>query len=214
MGILNNGILGGFRNKVGTVIGRKFRDKDLIVGLYRESTKPEKEGEILQQNRFRMLNYFLNYLKSVVGPGFKQYAKKKSALNAAHSYNYGHAFIVEGGVLKLNFPKMVYSRGNVSIPNCPTVALSAPQQLTFTWLPEGENQFTRGSDKATFVVWMENNDKPLLILIDAAARSALGFSMEIPGNLGVETLHCYMSFRNASGKLVGNSFYVGAVEVV
>lgn len=213
MGILNDGILGGFRNKVGTVIGRKFRDMDLIVGPYRESTKPETKGEILQQNRFRMINHFLNYLKSVVGPGFKQYAKKKSALNAAHSYNYGHAFIEEEGVLKLNFPKMVYSRGNVSIPNCPSVVLSAPEQLTFTWLPEGENQFTRGNDKASFVVWMEKSDKPL-ILIDAAPRSALEFSMEIPGNLGIETLHCYMSFKNATGKLVSNSFYVGAVEVV
>jgi len=213
MGILDNGILGGFHNKVGPSIGKKFRGMDLIVGPYRESSKPEKPAEIRQQNKFAMLNYFLNYLKSVVNPGFKQYAKKCSAVNAAHSYNFPHAFTEEGGVVKLNYSKLVYSRGNVAIPNCPSVALTAPDQLTFTWLAEAENQYTRVHDRASFVVWRAVENSPL-VLINKVLRGDLQFSMEIGKNWRGETLHCYMNFTNDSGKLTGNSFYVGAVEIV
>ncbi len=213
MGILENGILGGFRKKVGPSIGKKFRGMDLIVGPYRESTKPETEKEIYQQGKFKMLNYYLNYLRSAVNVGYKQYTKKRSAVNAAHSYNFPHAFIEEEGIVRLNFPKLVYSRGSVAIPNCPAVVLSAPDQLTFTWLAEAENQSTRMYDKATFVVWMLVENKPL-VLLNTALRRDLQFSMEISKHWQGETLHCYMSFNNNSGKLVGNSLYVGAVEIV
>lgn len=110
MGILYNGILGGFRKKVGPSIGKRFRGMDLIVGPYRKSTEPEKQAEVLQQSKFAMLNHFLNYLKSVVNRGFKQYAKKRLALNAAHSYNFPHVFIEEQVEVKLNYRKLVYSR--------------------------------------------------------------------------------------------------------
>lgn len=213
MGILDNGILGGFHNKVGPAIGKKFRGMDLIVGPYRESNKPEKPGEIRQQSRFGMLNYFLNYISEVVNVGFKQYARKRSAVNAAYSYNCAHAFIEEGAELKLNFPKLAFSRGSVAIPNCPSVALTAPDELTFTWLLEAENQYTRMHDRASFVVWRAVENSPL-VLINKVLRADLQFSMEIGKNWQGETLHCYMNFTNDSGKLAGNSFYVGAVEIV
>lgn len=213
MGILDNGILGGFHNKVGPAIGKKFRGMDLIVGPYRESNKPEKPGEIRQQSRFGMLNYFLNYISEVVNVGFKQYARKRSAVNAAYSYNCAYAFIEEGAELKLNFPKLAFSRGSVAIPNCPSVALTAADRLTFSWLPEAENQYTRMHDRASFVVWKVIENKPL-VLVNTAVRADLQFSMEIESDLHGETLHCYMNFNNDSGKLAGNSIYVGAVEVV
>ncbi|RZM24840.1 MAG: hypothetical protein EOO88_21430 [Pedobacter sp.] len=213
MGILENGILGGVRNKVGPAIGKKFRGMDLVVGPYRESNKPEKPGEIRQQNKFGMLNYFLDYVREVVDVGFKQYARKHTAVNAAHSHNFAHAFIEEGDELKLNFPKLALSRGNVAIPNCPSVALTAANMLTFSWLPEAENQNTRRNDRASFVVWQVIENKPL-VLVNTVVRSDLQFSLEIKGDLQGETLHCYMNFTNDSGKLVGNSIYVGAVEIV
>lgn len=56
--------------------------------------------------------------------------------------------------------------------------------------------------------------KQPLILIDKAVRGDLEFFMEIGTDWQGETLHCYVSFNNESGKLTGNSLYVGAVEFV
>jgi hypothetical protein len=212
MGILENGLLGGFRNKVGPVIGRKSRGMDVIVSLYRTGAKAETEGEIRQQGRFKLLNNFLTQLSAEVEEGFRQYAKKKSAQNAAHSYNYGRAFIEDEHGIKLNFSKLVYSRGSVAIASCPEVSLTAPRLLTFKWMAEAESQYNRENDRASFVVWMEGMESPMGML-RVAQRSDLQISMKLPDNLSAQTLHCYMNFENDNGKLVGNSICVGAVEI-
>ena len=210
MGILKNGILGGVKNKVGAVVGRTHRGQDVITGLPRISTKEKTGGQLEQQDRFGMLNSFLAQLKELIAQGFKRFAKKRSTLNEAFSYNYGHAFVELDESIEINYPKIVYSRGPVSTVNCPTVALSEENTVLFSWLPEGQNENTRASDKATFLIYSAGM-KDASYFIGTANRSDLSFAVELDEKLIGTGLHCYMSFSNESGKLVGNSVYVGLV---
>ncbi|WP_262708913.1 DUF6266 family protein [Pedobacter psychroterrae] len=110
----------------------------------------------------------------------------------------------------MNYPKIVYSRGPVSTVNCPTVTLSEENKVSFSWLPEGQNENTRASDKATFLIYSAAK-KHASYFIATANRADLGFSVVLDEQLIGTDLHCYMSFCNESGKLVGNSMYVGLV---
>lgn len=210
MGILKNGILGGVKNKVGAVVGRTHRGQDIITGLHRISTTAKTGGQLDQQDRFGMLNSFLAQLKELIDPGFKHFAKKRSTLNAAFSYNYGHAFVEQQESIEINYPKIVYSRGPVSAVNCPAVTLSTENIVSFSWLPEGQNEYTRASDKATFLIYSAGK-KDASCFIGAAKRADLSFSVALNEALIGTDLHCYMNFSNESGKLTGNSMYVGLV---
>lgn len=209
MGILKKGILGGVKNKVGAVVGRKHRGQDILTGLHRISTTKKTAGQVVQQDRFGMLNSFLAELKELTALGFKRFAKKRSTSNEAFSYNYGHAFVAQGEGFAINYPKIVYSRGPVSTVNCPTVTLSEKKVL-FAWLPETENEYARATDKATFLIYSED-DQEASYCMNAASRADLGFSFTLNEGVTGPGLHCYMSFSNESGKLTGDSVYVGTV---
>jgi hypothetical protein len=208
MGILNSGILGGFRNKTGTVIGRRYRGQDIMTGLYKISEKPEQDGEVIQQHRFSILNSFLSRISALVDIGFKQHAKKKSAVNAAYSFNAPHAYINDGEETVLNYPKLVYSRGQVDTPDYPQVSFSGEDTIVFSWLPQEQSMYSRANDKASFLIYIPENSQAIIVK-NGALRADLSFGVELPPKATTGTFHCYMNFNNDSGKLVGDSVYVG-----
>jgi len=206
MGIVDSGILGPFRKKVGPAIGRRHMGQNLILPLYHKTTKPPTESQIGQQNKFGMLNSLLNKMKRLVNPGFKAYAKKKSALNAAYSYNYTHAFLEVGGQTVLNFPMLVLSRGNVARPDGLQVERQA-NVLHFTWQPQRQSASCLFTDLASFLVYNAVK-KRVIIRSRAASRYDCSFSMVMPNNTAGDELHCYLTFSTADEKVVGNSKYL------
>jgi hypothetical protein len=52
MGIIRQGILGGFRKKTGSVVGAYWRKLDVIRGLPRKSSKPPTIAQLNQQLKF------------------------------------------------------------------------------------------------------------------------------------------------------------------
>lgn len=213
MGILSTGILGPFRKKTGAVIGRKHRGQDVMTGLHRVSSKA-KVGTPKQQVsrvKFALLNVFVNNGVSLINPGFKKLAKGGNPVNKAYSYNYGHAFIVDGEDIKLNFPKLVYSRGNVEGPESLQM-VSENGNITMNWLEQPQSLFCQHSDKASFLFYAEKTGKSVCIP-NYCDRSALTVTIDVHPYIGHD-LHCYISFASLDGKTQGNSLYLGELTVV
>ena len=207
MGILDSGPFGPFRKKMGPGIGRRHMGQDLILPLYHKTTKPATDAQLLQRKKFDMLGSFLRTLKSLVNPGFKAYAKKKSAANAAFSYNFDHAFILNGDEPQLNFPKLVISRGHITTPNGLQIS-SSPGSVNFSWAEAPQSKYCQFTDKASFVVY-DATKKTFIIKLNEAERQSLGYEMAVPGNLSGQTLHCWVVFASADGKIRGDSKYAG-----
>lgn len=241
MAIVKDGVMGPFRNKVGTVVGRKFRGLDVMTGLYEKKTnRAPSEAKLRQQARFGMLSAFLYAAADLVEPGFKRLVKAgQSPVNAAYKFNFPHAFVegmeeaapdtgeitdavgmtgAESAIapatvyhIGLNFPKLVYSRGAVERANCPSVALAAPDKILISWLPQAENVYSRYGDKASFLLY--NVEKKMTIVLrDQVLRGNLSYEYELHETLQGDTFHCWMSFNNESGKLAGDSVYVGKIQ--
>ncbi|MES2454831.1 MAG: DUF6266 family protein [Bacteroidota bacterium] len=208
MGIIDSGILGPFRKKIGPAIGRRHMGQNLILPLYHKTTKPPTENQIDKQDKFGMLNGLLNKMKRFVEPGFKAYARKKSARNAAYSYNYAHAFVEVEGQTMINFPMLVLSRGNVAKPDGLKVDRQG-NQLNFTWQSQRQSASCLFTDLASFLVY--NPVKKRVTLRSRIVSRYEGiFSMVLTDNTAGDELHCYLSFSTADGKAVGNSKYIGA----
>jgi len=213
MGILQSGPLGPFRKKTGPLIGRKHRGLNVITSLHHTSKKKPTVKQTEAQYKFGLLNNFLKIIKTVVNPGFAFYAKGQSAVNAAFSYNFDHAFALDEatGEYQINYPKMVYSRGRVVTPEAPEVSASAGQ-LRFSWQAQNQSAYCQYTDMASFLVYNPARKKRISFT-RAVSRYALGFTLEMPSEYTGEVVHCYMSFSSADGKLQGNSVYVAELTV-
>lgn len=212
MGILKSGILGPFRKKVGPGIGRRHMGQNLILPLPHKSNKPATAKQLETQVKLGLLNSFLNTIDKLVNIGFKQYTKHNSPVNVAFKYNYNHAFVKQGDEYEINFPEIVYSRGHIIAPEGAQVV---PEQgkIAFSWLPQNQSAYCQFTDAASFLVYNPEKKKAT-ILLGRVTRYAQNYVMEIPVDYIGATVHCYMSFNSANGKLQGDSIYIGKVLVV
>jgi len=212
MGILKSGILGPMTNKTGPVTGRMYRGTNVITSAYRKGNKPPTALQTDNQAKFGMLNSFLSHIENLISIGFKQFAKGKDPLNVAYSYNYDHAFLSEAEGFTLNYPKLVYSRGYILPPECPTI-LALPTQLEFNWLPQRQSKYCQFTDLATFMVYNPTKAHAFK-KIGITDRYEQGYLLDLPKNYIGDTVHCYMSLASKDGKLQGNSMYIGQVLCV
>jgi hypothetical protein len=209
MGILHSGVFGGFSNKVGANIGRRVNGQNIVTGLHHPSNKPLTADQRLQNNKFSLLNGILSQLSPLIAIGFRNFTHKNSTYNAAFKFNFKIAFILVGDEYKINYPKIVYSKGNVCKPCCLHVS-PAPGFVDFIWAAEAQTQFGRVTDRATFVIY--NADKDVFMAQRSAVqRLDLGYQFELPPDFAGDELHCYMNFNNENGKLTGDSVYGGMV---
>ncbi|WEK18972.1 MAG: DUF6266 family protein [Candidatus Pedobacter colombiensis] len=212
MGILKSGINGPVRNKTGSSVARMHRNINVVTGAYRKSNKPPTALQLEAQAKFSLLSSFLGSIDDLVKTGFKQYSKGKDPINVASSYNFNHAFLVDGTDFTLNYPELVYSRGYIVPAESPGV-LTLPAQIGFNWLPQRQSTYCRYTDLATFLIY--NPAKKMAFRRALVTdRYAQGHLLDVPPNFAGDTVHCYMSFASKDGKLQGNSIYVGELICV
>lgn len=212
MGILDSGILGPVRKKTGPTVARMHRNTNVVMASYRKSNKPPTTAQLEIQHKLGMLSSFLNAIENLVKPGFKQYAKRKDPVNVASSFNYDHAFSSDETGLKLNYPKLVYSRGYILGPESPGL-LALPNQIEINWLPQPQSTYCQYTDMATVMVYNPvKND--FVTMAAATDRYAQGYLLDIPSNFAGDNVHCYISFASKDGKLQGNSMYLGELTCI
>ncbi|MHA4896090.1 DUF6266 family protein [Pedobacter sp. PWIIR3] len=212
MGILETGILGGFSKKAGSVNGRKHMGQDLITGLYRITGKVKKgtPKRLVARNKFAQLNVFLNSAASLVNIGFKK-SKHGTPVNTAYSFNYEHAFAVADEVVKLDFSKLLISRGNVEeLEGLEMVSENG--HINMSWLAQPQSRLCQYTDKIHFLFYRDLKKGDATCLQGICERGDLSVSLDMKHVAG-KTGHCYLSFSSADGKLQGDSIYLGTMKV-
>jgi hypothetical protein len=215
MGILRSGIFGGFRKKAGPLVGRRVRGQNIITGLHHPSTKTPTQKQLDAQMKFSLLTSFLSAISELVNIGFKHYAKNRSPLNVAYSYNSDNAFVLEDDQYLLNYPKIIYSRGHIEPPDSARVVLersSSVRSIKFSWSPQGQSAYCQYTDLGSFLVYNPANMKAVTAL-NTIDRYALGYTVVLPPDFEDGTVHCYMNFASANEKIMGDSVYVGVIVI-
>lgn len=107
-------------------------------------------GQVRQRTKFSITIEFLKPLTPFLRIGFQTYANKKTAFNAAMSYNVNNAVKGEHPDLELDFSKILVSRGSL-LPAENAAAIASGGNLNFTW-PD-KIYYGRGDVQLT---WYEN----------------------------------------------------------
>ncbi|SDJ97596.1 hypothetical protein SAMN04487898_105193 [Pedobacter sp. ok626] len=216
MGIIRQGILGGFRKKTGTVVGARYRNRDVIRGLPRPSSKPATELQTSQRSRFGLVTGVLSWISEYIELFYGNRSDANSPMNEAVAYHLKEAIKVVGSSIEMDYTKLMFARGRLKLPPTLRLAASVEGKVDFEWSNEvgADNKFRDATDMANLLVYNPAKDE-FVSLMAAAPRSAGIFKLQLPLEYGEDDVYCYINFSSTLTKgLVSESRYVGKIQIV
>lgn len=214
MGIIRNGILGGFRKKVGNIAGAFWRDLNVIKTLPRPSSKPPTQIQIDQRFKFALVTSFLSYISNLIEEFYPNQSATNSAMNESVSYHLKNAITGVSPNFQLDYTKLRFSTGKLSVPGVFDAVPEAGAKIKFTWSENGiDEKYKDGTDMINVLVYDPVSER-FVTLMKAAPRSAMEFSLQLPPDMVGAEVYCYFNFTSVmKKKLNSKSVYVGLKEV-
>ena len=139
MGKIKQGILGGFKGKVGTVIGSSWNGISYMRGLAQSVKNPKTAGQTTQRTFFRevldIVGQFTNEQLNFLFPTAPSGMTRRNALVKQLSA----VFAVDGDTKSVDLGN-INSLGNAATADLPEVAIAATgENLTISW--DGDSDF-------------------------------------------------------------------------
>lgn len=207
------GILGGFRNKVGTVIGFFWKGKAVMRGYKDLGPKSNyTEGQLLVQTRFGALGKLAVVLLDAITLGFyKRGAQKKmTASNIFIKKNWEMTHSTVPGIATIDYPELVLSMGKLHNVDYGTPSFDNPLEIEVTYSPV--SPLDDSNDKVYMVAYSPDANEALVS--EAANRDTGRINMTVPSHWNGLKVHVWGYTQSATdGKLVSDSSYIGTGNI-
>ena len=169
MGIINQGILGGFSGKVGPIVGFRWKSNYYIRARAAKVSNPRTPKQQEQRGKFATVFSFLKAIKPFIRIGYKEFTQDKSAFNSAMSYTLKRAVTGSGKEIKIDFDRALVSMGTL-MPIFEGAATVSNHQMTFNWK---DNSGMGNAERTDIVmVLVYNKDREAAVYdTEAALRS-------------------------------------------
>ena len=215
MGIIRGGVLGGFRNKTGAVIGSYWRTLDVIKGLPRISGKKATQTQIDQRAKFKLVTSYFAWIRGLIGVGYKALSSIDTPMNMAVSHHLQTAVIGISPNFTLDYTKVMFSQGKLQLPNSNSATSLAAAEIKFSWddiYPDDDNK--QPSDMLSVLVFHPTLFK-FVTLRNVVPRSALSYTMSLPAVFSGSGVHCYIAFNSTTIRdFASESEHLGLVTVL
>lgn len=203
MGIINQGILGGFSGKVGPIVGFRWKSNYYIRARAAKVSNPRTPRQQEQRGKFATAFSFLKTIKPFIRIGYKEFTQDKSAFNAAMSYTLKRAVTGSGKEIKIDFDRALVSMGTL-MPVFEGAATQDGNKMHFNWQDNSGMGNAEDTDIAMLLVY--NKDKEAAVYdTEATLRSVRHAELQLPSDWQDDELIAYLSFRSADGSCVANS---------
>lgn len=213
MGTIKKGILGGFSGKVGTVIGANWRGLDVMRSLPKKSNSVPTDLQTEQRLKFGIVMGFLSPVKGIIEKAYGTSQGVKSNFNLATSYHIQEAITGMMPALDIDFPKVIFTKGELLGPSSATAAATAVGEITYQWQNNSNSGLSKDTDKAIAIVFCPA-EKKYVILDGAALRSDLILTLEMPAQFAGKNVHSWLGFISSNGKDAATSLYLGEQTVL
>ena len=212
MGTIKQGILGGFSGKVGTVVGGTWKGIHYMRSLPTSVRNPRTEAQVMQRTKFMVTIDFLKPITPFIRVGFKNYASRQTAFNAAMSYNVKNAVTGVFPDYEMDYSNILVSRGSL-LPAENADAVAAERSLNFPWRDNSGVSNATETDQAMALVY--NGTKGESVFSTTTGdRSSGSATLNVPENWIGDTVEVYLGFISENGSLVANSVYLGQKTIV
>lgn len=206
------GILGGFSGKVGTVAGGNWNGIDFMRANPTHIANPRTAAQQDQRAKVGAIIQFLSPLKAILRVGFKKQAIKMSAFNAATSYHLSHAITGTYPDYGVDYSKVMVSQGKLARALNPQIIVTDNGYIKFTWEDNSSAHSAKCDDRAILLVY---NPKKGLVetSFGNSLRADRSQTMALPGSFAGDEVICYISFQKANQTEISDSEFAGAMVV-
>lgn len=212
MATIKNGVNGGFKGKVGTVVGYKLKGQDVIRTVGERTTDPTPK-ELLNREKFAITQKWLAPLTDFLRVGFQDYAPTYEGFVAAKSYNHKHALQCnEDNKFFINPELALVSFGQQPLPIEINVESKEGQELLFTWSKESPYEY---NDHVMVLAYDLDSEH-----IRARYRTSIGLRKDDSATFKLQiedkgkAYHIYLAFVADNRKQRTNSKYLGKLTII
>jgi hypothetical protein len=212
MGIIRQGIIGGFSGKVGNVVGASWKGISYMRILPVSVANPQTDAQLAQRQKLTVTMYFLQPLSEFLKTGFKSFAVKMSGINAAMSYNIKNALTGTYPNISIDYPNALVARENLAGALNQVASSTVAGTVKFDWEDNSGEIGASTYDKTLLVVYNPTQNQAVTVN-ELAERGDETQTVTMPDSFRDDLVECYIAFISADGKVVSNSAFAGAVTV-
>ena len=207
MAIIKQGILGGFKKKIGSVVGSSWKGKATMRSLPLSVANPKTAAQVSNRNRFKACAEFASLiLASLIKPLMDRFAGQMSGYNLFTKLN------KEVWALPLMpaWDNLIISKGKIIKPSLTGTTITTGG-VELDWSGTSEDRYGLPTDKVYALVVNQTTKKVLFQGDTGATRSdetkSIDFEVSQPTTNGI---HVYVSFLRADGTEVSDSTHFKA----
>lgn len=212
MGLYKNGILGAYRNKVGTVVGRIWRGKDVVAAMPKSMHNPNTEPQKSIRNRFAVIGALAGTFLSAINIGLHNIFMKRQSTAAGEFVRLNWDAVTEaGGTITTDYSSIKIAKGSLVGVLFGAADFDTPATVTAQFASLEQADGTSLDDKVYLMVYCPEADAA--VLGDPVARAANHASLMVPPSWGGMRVHVWGFVAgggmNNKGK-ISNSVYIGS----
>ncbi|MDR0228150.1 MAG: DUF6266 family protein [Flavobacteriaceae bacterium] len=215
MAEIKEGILGGVKGKVGTVVGLKYRGKNIIRALPRKSSKPASELQLKQRNKLTTVIRFLKTIRSFVNAHYpiKEIdGDIKVGYDQIRSTLMKHGLAVEENSIGIVAEKVVLAIGPLPPAPINKISLLKKRKVKIQWDNSTCNGLTAADDLLTILMFNEELNV-FHIEKNVGIRESKYNSIALPEHWNSGKIHFWSVWTTIDQSMHSTSLYHNAIEL-
>ena len=209
MGIIKQGILGGFSGKVGSVVGTSWKGINVMKARPLSVANPRTAAQIAQRSLIGNASKFASeILATIIQPLWNRFASQASGYNDFVSANLSlFADALPSVIADLEISKGKMAKTTIDA----AVATGADDDVEVTWTDDSGSGFKLATDIA-YVVVIDQSGELVYGFETAATRADEVASVNLPVT-GGDDYAVYLAFKRADGTVVSNTAFISTNAV-
>ncbi|WP_407481080.1 DUF6266 family protein [Elizabethkingia meningoseptica] len=206
MARIEKGILGGFKGKVGTVVGVTWRGMDIIRSVPRASRKKPTEDQLLQRFKFKLVVAFLQPLKEIQSLYFGSNQGTQSRVNIATSYVLSEAVEMVNDIPAIVYSRVMITKGDLAGFQSLKITPKADAKLSLEWEGNGTQSNAQDTDMVNLICYNEKQSS-FAIFEGLTSRNIMKAEAILPADY--KEVHVWAYLSNEKKTQASTSVYFG-----
>lgn len=205
MAVIKQGILGGFQNSIGSVVGSSWKGINVMKSKPVSVSNPRTAGQVLQRTKMQNSVIFAQaILSTVIKPLWDRFSSRMSGYNDFISTNIA---LFEDPVPSVP-SSLVISKGKMASTSISFAESGEGMYIVDVSWGNDSGQGLKLATDVAYVVVMNATDFDISKSFTAAVRTDLTLAVTMNKSLAVnDVLHIYLAFRRADGTVVSDNSY-------
>jgi len=205
--IFNSTTFGLMSGRHATAVAAIAQNGKNILKVFTPPSNPQSLKQSKQRAKFALVNKQLSPMCGLYRVTFGN----SSGLHYAVSDALKHAVIGTYPDYELDYPKLVFSKGNLFSTDQITAVKSTGNSIKVDWDATPESEYAQDSNAN--MVFMNAATQFCIVRQDLALRSAGTLTYDLPASFTASEVHCWIYFTSLDLTSASMSLYIGEVQL-